>query len=228
MNLDLFNNLINKAKENNFIQNFIKELGQYLQNNTNSNLANTSRDEISLLNQFQEENNVTSEYRDKMFIHRSNLLQDYAKQTSNDGIMYYIYDKADGNYLVSICEKNRSHEIVELSEIDLPQGAGVDSILRFQNGKYMLDKESTEYIKEEMLETFNQLLEEQTIVMAERRVEGHIYEFVESSGNSIWLIDNTHNSNNCFEEFEFEPHVFADAKEGDLFKYVNGCYQRYA
>lgn len=30
MNLDLFNNLLNKAKENNIIEKFMKELGEYL------------------------------------------------------------------------------------------------------------------------------------------------------------------------------------------------------
>ena len=227
MNLDLFNNLINNAKENNIIQNFIKELGEHLQNNVTNSLENIPRNQVSLLNQLQEENNITSEYRDKMLINRGNILEDYAKETSNDGPMYYVYDKSDNTYLVSICEEKRSHEIIELSENDLPQGAGVDSVLRLQNGNYILDTKATEYVKEEMLKTFNQLLEEQTIKMEERRVEGHIYEFIESSGNSIWLIDNTVNNGKGFEEFEFKSEVFDNAKEGDLFQYVNGDYQKY-
>lgn len=35
MNLDLFNNLLNNTKENNIIQNFIKELSNYLEKNNN-------------------------------------------------------------------------------------------------------------------------------------------------------------------------------------------------
>lgn len=185
MNLDFFNNLINDAKENNFIQNFIKELGEYLQNNIVNNLGNPSRNEISILDQIREKNNVTSEYRDKMLINRGNILQNYAKQTADAGTIYYVYDKSDNNYLVSICEENRSHEIIKLSENDLPQGAGVDSVLRLQKGEYTLDQKATEYVKEEMLETFNQLLKEQSNKMDERRIEGHIYEFIESSGKSI-------------------------------------------
>ena len=228
MNLDFFNDLINNAKENTFIQSFIKELGEYLQNNIANNLENTSRNEISILDQIRVENNVTSEYRDKMLINRGNILQNYAKQTADDGTMYYVYDKSDNNYLVSICEEKRSHEIIKLSENDLPQGAGVDSVLRLQKGKYTLDQEATEYVKEEMLETFNQLLKEQSNKMNKRRVEGHIYEFIESSGKSIWLIDNTINSNKGFEEFEFQPQVFDNAKEGDLFQYIDGSYQKYS
>lgn len=228
MNLDLFNNLINNAKENNVIQNFIKELGDYLQNNITNSLEDTSRNQVSLLNQIQEENNITSEYRDKMYITRGNILQDYAKETLNDGTMYYIYDKTGNNYLVSICEEKRSHEILELSENDLPQGAGVESVLRLQNDNYILDTKATEYIKEEMKETFNQLLEEQTNKMEERRIEGHIYEFIEGSENSIWLIDNTINNGKGFQEFEFKSEVFDNAKEGDLFQYRNGDYQKYS
>ena len=228
MNLDLFNNFINNAKENNLIQNFIKELEEYLQNNITNNLENSSRNEISLLDQILEENNVTSEYRDKMLINRGNILQNYAKQTADNGTMYYVYDKSDNNYLVSICEENRSHEIIKLFENDLPQGAGVDSVLRLQKGKYTLDQEATEYVKDEMLETFNQLLKEQSHKMEERRIESHIYEFIESSGKSIWLIDNTINSNKVFEEFEFQPQIFDSAKEGDLFQYIDGDYQKYS
>lgn len=227
MNLDFFNNLINNAKENIFVQNFLKELGEYMKNNITNNLRSNSSNEISLLNKLCNENNVTAEYRDKMHINRSTILQNYAKQTEEDGIMYFVYDKTDNNYLISICDENKSHEIIKIKENELPQGASVDSVLRFQNGEYILDKDASKYVKELMLESFNELLEEQKNNMDMLRVDGHIYEFIESSGDSIWLIDNTANSNEGFEEFNFNSQIFDNAKEGDLFQYSNETYQKY-
>ena len=228
MNLDVLNNLINNAKENKFVQNFMKELGEYLEKSIADNLGGVSRNEVSLLDKVREENNVTVEYRDKMYIARRNILQDYARKTAEDGTMYYIYDKFDDNYLVSICDEKRSHEIIELKRNELPEGAGIDSVLRLQNGKYILDNKATDFVREEMADGFDKLLEEQFDLMQERRVDGHVYEFVEGDADSIWLIDCDSNNGLAFEEFEFSKDVFENAKEGDLFEFVNGKYVKYS
>lgn len=59
--------------------------------------------------------------------------------------------------------------------------------------------------------------------MESRRIDGHIYEYVEGSKNSVWLIDNNLNNGEVFEEIQQE--VFKDAQEGDLFEYINGEYK---
>ena len=48
MNLDLFNNLINGAKENSFVQNFIKELSDYLKNTKVKERNEVKENEINL------------------------------------------------------------------------------------------------------------------------------------------------------------------------------------
>lgn len=223
MNLELFNDLFQKAKENNLIQNFIQELGNYLENHT---LENKQENEKSLLEQIKEQNKITAEYRDKMSQERRNILENYASQTKEQGTVYYIYDKSGNNYLLSIGEEARSHEIIKIPENNLPKGAGVDSILREENGNYVLDKEATKIITEEMTQKFQELLEEQNKKMQERRIEGHLYEFVEKAGKSIFLIDKNENTGKVFEEVEFKPEIFENAKEGDTFQYLNGQYQK--
>ncbi len=223
MNLDLFNDLFNKAKENNIIQNFIQELGNYLEKNT---LENKPENETSLLEKMQEQNPITAEYRDKMSLERRTILETYASQTKDQGTMYYIYDKSGNDYLVSICEEARSHEIIKIPENELPKGAGIDSVLREQDGNYVWDKEATKIITEKMTQKFQELLEEQNQKMQERRVEGHLYEFVEKAGNSIFLIDKNENTGKVFQELEFEPQIFENAKEGDTFQYLDGQYKK--
>ena len=64
MNLDIFNNLINKAKENRIVENFLNELNNYLEEDN----------ELSLLQKIDNSGKVTVEYRDKMLIERGNIL----------------------------------------------------------------------------------------------------------------------------------------------------------
>lgn len=233
MNLDILNNLINNAKENNVVQSFIKELGNYLEKSTSENIANNKENGLSLLEKIQNNTNLTTEYRDKMLIERNNILGEYANETSYRGTMYYIYDKKGSDYLINACEEGKSHEIIKINENDLPQGTNVDSILREENGQYVFDEEGTEIVQEKMKEKFDELLEEQENEMQKRRIEGHLYEFVERDGNIVSLIDNGNiengedASNEVFEEFEFPQELLINAKEGDIFKYENGRYTPY-
>lgn len=94
MNLDLVNNLVNDVKNNKFVQNFIKELRNYLENSISENsYVNSKREDIPLVNTTHNVNKIITKYRDQMLIERANILEKYAKQTLNKGEMYYIYSK---------------------------------------------------------------------------------------------------------------------------------------
>ena len=208
MNLDIFENLIDKVKENEFIQNFTKELEKNIENSMQK----------SMLEKFVSDNKIISEYKDKMLINRNMILQEL-----NNNEMYYIYDKKGSDYLATICEKGKSHEIIRIPERDVKSNVKIDSVLRKTNDKFELDEETTRLIKNKMEEMFKKILEEQNKMMESRRIDGHIYEYEESSKNSVWLIDNNLNNGEVFEEIQQE--VFKDAQEGDLFEYINGEYK---
>ena len=236
MNLDLFNNLINTVKESNIVENFINELSKGLENNTSDGkILDKQKNNVSLLDELYKQEKITAEYRDKMYIERNNILSDYSDQTSNEGEMYYIYGIGkDNNYLLSVCDKERSHEVIKINENDLPEEASVNSVLRLKNGEYFLDKTATQKVQEKMQEKFNELLKEQEIQMQAKRIDGHLYEFVESSGNRVWLIDknttenNTNTAYDVFEELKFPKNLLNSAKQGDVFEYVNGEYKPYS
>ena len=59
MNLDLFNNLGKSIKESNIIQNFVKELGEFLENNL-------ERNDESLVQNILNGRTLTTKYRDKI------------------------------------------------------------------------------------------------------------------------------------------------------------------
>lgn len=213
MNLDIFENLIDKVKSNEFIQNFTKELEKSIENSMQK----------SLLDKFVNENKIISEYKDKMLIARNEILQKQAQKNSENGEIYYIYDKKGSEYFATICEKNRSNEIIKIPENDVKSNIKIDSVLRKENGKFELDEETTEVVKNEMKEKFDEILEEQNKVMESRRIDGHTYEFVESSKDSVWLIDNDSNNGDVFEEISQD--IFKNAQEGDLFEYIDGEYK---
>lgn len=230
MNLDLVNNIINDVKNNKFVQNFINELQNYLENSiSKKSFYNIEKEDIPLVNPTHNGNKITAKYRDKMLAERDNILNNYAKQTLNKGQMYYIYSKnskmVDG-YNLCICEEGKSHTILEVSKDNLPNGARIGSVLRKSEDSYILDEEATKEITEEIYNMKEELLEEQTEFLESKRIEGHIYEMSENAGDRAWLFDITNNSNEGVEEISFPKELLNDSKKGDLFIYKNGEYQK--
>lgn len=234
MKLDLVNNIVNDMKNNKMVQSFIKELQNYLESNISKNgNINIGKEDILLDNPTYNGNKITTKYRDKMYINRANILNNYAKQTLDKGKMYYIYDKnskmAEG-YNLCICEEGNSHTIIEKSKDELPRGAKIGSVLRITENKFVLDEESTKAISKEINKMKEEILDEQTNFLESKRIEGHIYEMSEKSDDRAWLYDITNGNNNVqeeVEEIEFPKELLKDGKEGDLFIYQNGEYQRY-
>ena len=210
MNLDIFENLIEKVKSNEFIQNFAKELENTIENSMQK----------SMLEKFVSDNKIISEYKDKLLMARNEILQEQAKETSSRGEMYYIYDKKGSDYLATICEKGKSHEVIRIPEKNVKSNVRIDNVLKKINNEFELDEEATNIVKFKQEEKFNEILEEQNKMMESRRIDGHIYEYVEGTRDSVWLIDNNLDNGDVFEEIQQD--VFKDAQEGDIFEYING------
>ena len=142
MELNLNNNIINNAKENAFIKHLIEELKNYLEKNKMPN-NNVENKEENLLENVEEK--MITTYRDKMNLERNEILNNYAKQTSNKGQMYYIYSKSPqklDTYNMCICEEGKSHNVIEINKQELPYGAEIGSVIRKKEEKYTLDYES--------------------------------------------------------------------------------------
>ncbi|MGN1299477.1 MAG: DUF3006 domain-containing protein [Candidatus Scatovivens sp.] len=234
MNLDFINNIINETKSNKFIQNFIKELENYLEKNIlKNNYENFEKEDILLINSTLSENKIITQYRDKMYLERSNILNNYAKETSDKGQMYYIYSKnskLENGYNLCICEDGKSHTVIETSKNELPKEAKLGSVLRKIDKKYILDTEATEKISNEIYKMKDRLLKEQKEFLNSKRIEEHIYEMSEKCNDRACLFDVTDNNETFkegIEEVDFPKELLKDAKQGDLFIYKNGEYQKY-
>lgn len=232
MDLEQFDNIVHMTKNDVFVQKFIKELQNKLKDNISlNNRVNVEKEGIQLVNPTHKENRIIAKYRDKMYTERAHILNKYAKLTIDKGKMYYIYDKnskmLDG-YNLCICEEEKSHTIIEVSKEELPKEIKIGSILRKHGENYMLDKETTEKISQEIYNMKDELLKEQTEFLESKRIEGHIYEMSENSGDRAWLFDITSGSNEGVEEIDFPQELLQNAKERDLFIYKNEEYQKYS
>ena len=144
--------------------------------------------------------------------------------------MYYIYSKNSKNengYNLCICEEGKSHIIIELNSNELPDEVCVGSVLRKLRDSYILDKESTNEICEQINNMKDKLLKEQQEFLGSKRIEGHIYEISENDGDRAWLFDITSGENEGIEEIEFPLELLENSQEGDQFIYENGEYKKY-
>jgi hypothetical protein len=79
--LNIFNiNLSMDNKNREKISEFAKELSEFLKKD--------EKTETSILEQVQNEQRVTVEYRDKMHVERNNILNNYAKENSIGSLVY--------------------------------------------------------------------------------------------------------------------------------------------
>lgn len=222
MNLDLVNDLLNNVKENKVVQNFIKELSNYIENNDKGN--NLFSEDLTLYG-----NKIIAKYRDEILTERNNILQDYAKQTKEKGEMIYIYDintNEKNAYNLCSCESN---EIITKQIKELPEGVNLGSVLRKENEELTLDIESTKDIENEINNMIKEKIEEQNKYLDSKRIEGHTYEVGEKYFGRIWLydLDNVRDEGmEGIEEIEFPKDLYEDAEEGDVFIYQNGEYQK--
>ena len=223
MKLNIFNinlNMDNKNREE--VSEFIKELSDYLEKNNEK--------EISILEQVQNSEKVTDMYRDKMFIERNKIINKYAKENQDNGTMYYIYNKnlETDTYLLSICEEDKSNIVIEVNKEELPEGVSLDTVLRQENGKYIVDTRATITVRKQIEEMVNKLLKEQEKYLQSNRLEGHTYEVGEVESDRVWLYDITKDSVNgieAFEEIEFPLELINKVTEGTKVIYRNGIYE---
>ena len=210
MRLDFINNIVNNAKNNKF---FLEELQNSI---TKNKYFNSEKEDIPLTNPTYSENRIITKYRDKMLIERANILNIYSKNS-----------KIIDDYNLCICREGMSHAIIEINKANLPNEAKIGSVLRKFGNSYILDEEATKEVEEKIYNMKAELLKEQTEYLKSKRMEGHIYEMSENNGDRAWLFDITSGSNEGAEEIDFDIDLLKTSKEGDLFIYKNGKYQKY-
>lgn len=228
MGLNLFDKSkdANKDEKFNGILDSLKELFE----KKIPELEVSKRNSVSSIQRLEEHGKVTTTYRDRLLVERNNLLNNYAKDTFEKGSMFFVYSKNSSDMnAFNLCAfgEGVNSTVIVVKENELPTGAGVDSVLRLEKGDYILDEKATEYISNELQKLIISLLEEQTIELRDKRVEGNIYEVVEISGSTVLLINTTQNDGECFEEIDISKELLSELKAGDCIQFANDEFVRF-
>ena len=198
MNFDLFEGRLenNNSESDN---SFLSELNNYQNDNY-----------ILILDSAKSEFKLTSSSIDSIKVRRNRVLNEYAKETEDKGEMFYIFDKNskdEGYYNLTSCTEGKSHEVIQVKKEDLPEGSRIDSVLRNDNGKYILDVDSTKEIEMRLKDIIQEALNIQNEELNNFRVDGHEYEVVEYSSDRVWLIDNNSDSGDVLKRLIFQRNI---------------------
>lgn len=227
MNLDLINNLFNNLKENKLIQNFTKELSNYLEKNSSNNSfinnwVDLSLDDLTLFN-----TKITTKYRDEILIERNNILKNYANCINENEDMFYIYNVSSNKNNCYNLYNCKSNEIITESLDNLPTGSELGSVLIKSSDGLYLDLEATQVVSSQINSMIIEKIEEQKQYLSDHRIDGHVYEVGEKSSGRIWLYDlnSIDGTSDGIEEVDFPQDLYESAKEGDSFVFMDGSYQ---
>ena len=224
MNLDLVNNLLNDLKENQFVQNFIKELSNYLEDKNNLNSEN---EEIPIIEDILSKNNLTTGNQNAIRWNLNDVVLKYSQENSSNDAIYFIKDKKDNAYAALKAENGKIEEI-EISKKDVPNEVKINDVLRIKNNNCVIDNIATKELQEDIRNMAKEILNKQNINLEKHRKEGHLYMVTEELGNNRFLWDLTDAPKTEFEETDIQKDLLSIATEGMVLKYTNGKYEYYS
>lgn len=149
MELDL-NRITEKLQENDFIKNFIKELSEALENFSHQNKIKGEK---------MEEVKLTPEEDLKFYRMKWDFLENYfEKELSNlsKGEIFLVTNKYENDYeyhRYKVAQYVEGHERKYIAfEKDLPENVQLGDVVRKIDGKYIYDKQATQYVKNSLNE----------------------------------------------------------------------------
>ena len=224
MGLDFFNNLKENLEKNDTlskivdgVSEFIGELSEALQKGESAN--------NDIVTQIANSNKLTTASENTITQIRKDVLQEYANNTKEEGTLYFVFNKVNGEDKYRVWEYNVNNRTkTEKEGKDLPEDAQVNSAMRMKNGKLITDKEATQEILNEINNRAKEVIERQNKQIEDYKKEGHTYLVTEDSNGRVFLWDSTEKPKNEIEDVYFPEELKDKAKEGNKFLYQNGTY----
>ena len=222
-------------KESDFVQNFIMELSNKLQNNTQNNLEYENK-EIPIIDNILSENKLTTGNANSIRWKLGDVILEYSNENFNNNSMYFIKDnkktywlnnKENYNndvYTVLRVENNKIEEI-EINKDDIKKDIGVNDVFTIENNEYVIDNNATKEIQEKITNMSKEIIDKQNMNLEKHRKEGHFYMVSEELGNNRFLKDLTDDAKVEFEEVSIPSDLLEKATEGAVLKFINGNYE---
>lgn len=149
MELEL-NRIAEKLQQNDFIKNFIKELSEALENFSHQNQVKGEK---------MEEVKLTPEEDLKFYRKKWDFLENYFEKELSDlskGEIFLVTNKYENDYeyhRYKVAQYVEGHERKYIAfEKDLPENVQLGDVVRKIDGKYIYDKQATQYVKNSLNE----------------------------------------------------------------------------
>lgn len=149
MELEL-NRITEKLQQNDFIKNFIKELSEALENFSHQNKVKGEK---------MEEVKLTPEEDLKFYRKKWFFLENYFEKELSDlskGEIFLVTNKYENDYeyhRYKVAQYAKGHERKYIAfEKDLPENVQLGDLVRKIDGKYIYDKQATQYVKNSLNE----------------------------------------------------------------------------
>ncbi len=143
MELEL-NRIAEKLQQNDFIKNFIKELSEALENFSHQNKVKGEK---------MEEVKLTPEEDLKFYRNKWDFLENYFEKELSDlskGEIFLVTNKYENDYeyhRYKVTQYIEGHERKYIAfEKDLPENVQLGDVVRKIDGKYIYDKQATQYV----------------------------------------------------------------------------------
>jgi len=237
LNLEFFNNLINNVKESDFVQNFMNELANFLENNIKLNVSNqsTKYSQYWDCQNFMEDSVAASigisrwsadvRYHDEL----NKAIEDsILKLSESEGVLYRKQFMPNGptnnpTYRVDKFEDGKIEHLI-LTGDKVPNGFDNEDII-FQykaDGSAKVRMDLKEKAVQLASENAEYLKEKEKKMTSDYKREGHIYKAVENDGY-IFLKDLTEKRDYVLEDIDFVVDCYQG--EGE-YQVVNGEYKK--
>ncbi len=143
MNLDL-NKITKKIEQNDFINNFIEELGETLEN-----FKQEKEEKVEKVDNIE----LTSEEDLEFYRKKWDFLEEFFKEELSDlskGETFIVTDKYENDYEYHRYKVTQYKDNTEYKRIafekDLPENVQLGDVVRKKDGKYIYDSEATQYV----------------------------------------------------------------------------------
>ena len=226
MKLDLVNDLFNNLKENKTVQNFIKELSNYLGNNVKNN-SNIENEEIPIIENILSKNNLTTGNKNAIRWSLNDVILKYAQKKLCSDAIYFVKNNENDMYTI-LKAKDGKIEETKINKNDMPNQVKINDVLKLKDNIFVVDSIYTKELQEDIKNMAKEILSKQNKNLERNRREGHLYVVTEEIGDNRFLWDLTDAPKTEFEEVDIPKDLLSKATEGMVLKYINGKYEYYS
>jgi len=214
LELEVFNKIMENARENKEVVNFVKELSNYLEKEENSNMS---------MQEIEEKYKLNYDSAFELKRKRNEILKEYSCEQKIENLYYVSYKNPDKDiYKIIECNQKGESSSFYLSAEALPEGITVDRVISKKGNQFVINEEATKIIADRIEESAKQIANEQNAKLLGFREEDGLYQVVDFSEKGVFL--QKINDKKVFEEANISEDLREKIGNDAILRYKGGSY----